>query len=94
MGGGTGPPDMVTVTTDLGYSQLCQHIGPTRPKGSVPHQLGRDLAYAEVANMVHGTLPTVLSLYQSLPIMILPQRPAPPYELSLPLHLPRLPIKS
>lgn len=47
---------MVTVTMDLGYSKLCQHIGPTRPKGLVPDQLGRDLACAEAGNMVQVIL--------------------------------------
>ena len=52
LGGGAGHPHPVTVTRELGHSQFCQHIGSTRTEGSVPHQLGRDLAYAEAGDTV------------------------------------------
>lgn len=57
LGGGAGHPHPVTVTRELGYSQFCQHIGSTRTEGSVPHQLGRDLAYAEAGDTVRERLP-------------------------------------
>lgn len=67
VGGGAGRPHAVAVPADPDYSQRCQHIGPTRPKGSVPHQLGRDLACAGAGNTAHEILATTPPLCQSLP---------------------------
>lgn len=77
---------MVALTTDLGHSQFCQHIGCTRPKGSVPHQLGRDLACADTGNVAQET-PT-LPLCQSPFPSRFELRDLPPVNLSLLLYLP------
>lgn len=65
-----GCPNRVTATSGLGYSQFCQYIGPTRPKDTVPHHLGRNLAKTKLTLYMRHHAPNAALLPKALPISL------------------------